>query len=417
MDPDHLPKDVTVTIARADYDALNSRLADGEPVELEIDLNHRFTAGPIPVYNTIAEIPGTEFPEQVVIVSAHLDSWDGPGSQGAQDNATGSAVTLEAARILMAAGAKPRRTIRFCLWTGEEQGLLGSRAYVESLSDQEKANISAAFVDDGGTNYEGGLTATANMEAMLKEASAPVGRAFPTMPVEVVVAPNMPRGGASDHASFNRAGIPGFFWREDGLGGREGKNYTFIHHTQHDTTRYVVPEYLVQSATCSAITAYNLAMADELLPRAPAPATRPSEAEEGQRGPFAAVPGPLTGTWTADVVRGGNVTPGAFTFTLEHGENGRLRGNMYSRYGEGRLRRAQFNERTGELTFTWSSEEGGGTGTQYKATLKDGQLVGSLTNADMDFTMDFTARKTSEELRPPTPAEGGDRAAGAARQG
>ena len=404
LDYDNLSKEVTVTITRADYDVINSRLADGEQVEIEGNLDHRFEKGPIPLYNTVAEIRGTEFPDQVVIVSAHLDSWDGPGSMGTQDNGTGSSVTLEAARILMAAGVQPRRTIRFCLWTGEEQGLLGSREYVNMLSDEEKANISAAFVDDGGTNYQGALTCVADMEEMLRQATAPVNAAFPAMPVEILVAESMPRGGASDHASFNRAGIPGFYWREDGSGGREGKNYPFIHHTQNDTPRYAVEEYLIQSATCSAITAYNLAMADEMLPRAPAPTTQPAE-QEGPGGPFTAAPGPLTGTWVADMVREGEVMEGIFTFTLEHAAQGeRMRGQMFSRFGEGRLRRVQFNPQTGELTFGFSREGGGMT--TYKTVVKGEEMIGSLTSEEGGFTMDFKARRTSKEIQQPAPPEG-----------
>ncbi|MGB0333039.1 MAG: M20/M25/M40 family metallo-hydrolase, partial [Planctomycetota bacterium] len=159
-----LPTEVEITIRRQDYDAINSRLSDGEEVEIEADLKHYFTEGPFGVFNTIAEIRGTEFPDEVVIISAHLDSWNGPGSQGTQDNGTGSSVTLETARILMAAGVQPRRTIRFCLWSGEEQGLLGSRGYVESLTDDELKGISACFVDDGGTYYQGGLFCVASME-------------------------------------------------------------------------------------------------------------------------------------------------------------------------------------------------------------------------------------------------------------
>src|SRR5690606_28060911 len=377
--------------------------ADGEALEIEASLDHKFTPGPIPVYNTIAEIPGTEFPEQVVIVSAHLDSWDGPGSQGAQDNGTGSSVTLETARILLAAGVKPRRTIRFCLWTGEEQGLLGSREYVNMLSDEERANISAAFVDDGGTNYQGALVAVEDMKEMLEAAIAPVNQAFPTMPVEVVVVEQMPRGGASDHASFNRAGIPGFFWREDGIGGREGKDYRFIHHTQHDTTRYVVPEYLVQSATCSAITAYNLAMADDLLPRAPEPTTQPSEQERRPMGPFTAVAGPLTGTWTASVVRDGQVSENAFSFTLEHSEQGRMRRRMFSRYGEGRLRRVQFDEESGELSFIFATETG--SNIEYKATVKGEEMTGTLGSEAAGFSMDFNAKRTSKDVQEEAPAD------------
>ncbi|MFG0331351.1 MAG: M28 family metallopeptidase [Phycisphaerales bacterium] len=262
LDPDNLPDEVAVRVRRSDYDSINSRLADDEEVVVEFDMQHEFVPGPIACYNTVAEIPGTEIPEEVVIVSAHLDSWDGPGSQGTVDNGTGSAVTLEAARILMAANAKPKRTIRFILWTGEEQGLLGSRAYVDSLSDEERARISAVFVDDGGTNYEGGLQCIEEMAPMLSWATQPVNFAFPDMPVKIHTRDEMPRGGGSDHASFNRAGVPGFFWDEVGRA-----NYGYAWHTQNDKYDQAIPEYLVQSSTCTAITAFNLANAPTLLPR------------------------------------------------------------------------------------------------------------------------------------------------------
>jgi carboxypeptidase Q len=278
-----LPKDLEIQVRRSDYDAINSRLSDGETVEVEVDLKHYFTEGPIPVYNTIAEIKGTEFPDEVVIVSAHLDSWNGPGSQGTQDNGTGSSVTLETARILGSLGIKPRRTIRFCLWSGEEQGLLGSRAYVESLSPEELAKISAAFVDDGGTYYQGGLECVAAMVPMLEAATAPLAAAFPDLPITHQVREAMPRGGSSDHASFNQKGVPGFFWIEKNRPGLEGMGYSFSWHTQKDTLEYAIEEYLVQSATCSAVTAYNLAMADTMLPRFVPPADADTQEERPRR--------------------------------------------------------------------------------------------------------------------------------------
>ena len=232
-----LPTDVEVIIRRVDYDSINSRLSDDEEVEVEIDLKHYFTEGPIPLYNTVAEIRGSEFPDEVVIISGHLDSWNGPGSQGTQDNGTGSSVTIETARILMAAGVKPRRTIRFCLWTGEEQGLLGSRGYVKSLSEEEIAKVSACFVDDGGTYYQGGLVCVAEMEPMLSQAIAPLAAAFPELPIDLQVEEKMPRGGSSDHASFNKVGVPGFFWTEKNRPGLKGMGYRFSWHTQNDHPR------------------------------------------------------------------------------------------------------------------------------------------------------------------------------------
>ena len=269
---------VTVFVRRSDYDAINSRLADEEEVVVEFDLQHNFVAGPIPVYNTIGEIRGTELPDEVVIISGHLDSWDGPGSQGTVDNGTGSSVTIEAARILIASGIKPKRTIRFILWSGEEQGLLGSRAYVANLSEEERAKISAVFVDDSGTNQQSSLTCAQSMESMLRQVVAPMNYAFPDVPIRLNVLPTMPaRGGASDHASFNAVGIPGFFWGKTGTA-----NYRYAWHTQNDRLDQAVPEYLVKNSTVSAIAAFMLSEAETLLPRSPA---ADSEAESSNDQP------------------------------------------------------------------------------------------------------------------------------------
>jgi hypothetical protein len=256
-----LPRDVSVMIRKSDYDAVMAEVEAGKDVQLEFNLRQRFLKGPRPVSNVIAEIRGTEKPDEVIIVSGHLDSWDGVGSQGTCDNGTGTMVALEAARILMKAGAKPKRTIRFIMWTGEEQGLHGSRRYVE-MHKAEMDKISAVLVDDGGTNYSGGLVCIEDMKPMLETAIAPVATFFTDMPVNLVVRPTMPRGGGSDHAPFNAIGVPGFFWNETGRA-----NYNFVHHTQHDRIDQAIPEYLVQSSTVTASVAYNLACADTMLPR------------------------------------------------------------------------------------------------------------------------------------------------------
>jgi hypothetical protein len=283
LDVNSLPKDIEVSIRESDYDYANSRLFDGVTLALEVNLDHTLIPGPIPVYNTIAEIPGTELPNEIVIVSAHLDSWNGPGSQGTTDNGTGSSVTIEAARILMAAKAQPKRTIRFILWTGEEQGLLGSKSYVDRIKD-EWPNISACFVDDGGTNYEGGIPAADSMIPMLAAATAWSNTAFADVPdgkggtglfVNIrPVGPKLRGGGGSDHVSFNNVGIPGFFWDEIGRA-----DYQFGWHTQNDRLDLAVPEYLAQSATNAAIVAYNLACAPTLLPRG----EQDAPASEGER--------------------------------------------------------------------------------------------------------------------------------------
>lgn len=261
-----LPKERRVTIRKSDFDRVLYNLGRGLDVMLEFNLDQKFIKGPMPVFNVIADIKGTEKPDEVVIVSGHLDSWDGPGTEGCCDNGTGTMVALETARVLMKSGAKPKRTIRFIMWTGEEQGLYGSRRYVE-MHKNELDKISAVLVDDGGTNYQGGMTCVAAMEPMLRAAQAPMTGTFANMPFEIRVSERMPRGGGSDHAPFNQVGVPGFFWFETGRA-----NYNYVHHTQHDKLSMAIPEYLVQSVCNSAVMSYNLACADTLLPRAIPPA-------------------------------------------------------------------------------------------------------------------------------------------------
>ncbi|MEM1186238.1 MAG: M20/M25/M40 family metallo-hydrolase [Planctomycetota bacterium] len=283
-----LPRDVEINITGPDYDFINSRLADGQELTIRADLPHSVAEGPIDCFNVIADIPGTDLPEEVIIVSAHLDSWDGPGSQGTVDNGTGTAVMMEVGRILGTIGAKPRRTIRVILWTGEEQGLHGSREYVAALSAQEKANISVMLNDDGGTNYQGGVPSAENMVDMLAAATAPVnGLFFSDTDYERLTNDDIPdndelagylnvnirntgrtlqthRG--SDHASFNAENIPGLYWDEVGRA-----DYRYAWHTQRDTIDQAIEEYLIQSAVTTAITAYRLANAPILLPRDPGP--------------------------------------------------------------------------------------------------------------------------------------------------
>ena len=260
---DAVPTDTIVMVRASDYDAILEGMKIGNCM-LEFLLDQRIRKGPVPISNVIAEIRGTEKPDEVVIVSGHLDSWDGPGSTGTCDNGTGTMVALEAARLLMVAGAKPKRTIRFIMWTGEEQGLHGSRRYVE-MHANELDKISAVLVDDGGTNYSGGLTCIESMRPMLEQATAVLNEAFPTLPVTIRVQATMPRGGGSDHVPFNGRGVPGFFWNETGVA-----DYNYVHHTQHDNIAAAINAYLIQSSVAAAVTAYNLACADTMLPRQPA---------------------------------------------------------------------------------------------------------------------------------------------------
>jgi carboxypeptidase Q len=255
---DKLPETPSINLAKADFDEVAALVKDGKPVVLEFDVRNYFKKGPIPLFNVIADIPGTEFPDEYVIVGGHLDTWD--GATGTTDNGTGCSTTLEAARLLIKSGVKPRRTIRFMLWSGEEQGLLGSRAYVKAHPELMK-RISAVLVHDGGTNYLSGIGATKAMRKDLDEVFAPIIGLDPAMPFTVRDVPGL-RGGGSDHASFLAAGVPGFFWNQSGKA-----VYPRTHHTQYDTYDAAVPEYQRHSSVVAALGALGIANLDHLLSR------------------------------------------------------------------------------------------------------------------------------------------------------
>jgi carboxypeptidase Q len=255
---DQLPTLPAINLQQSQYQAIVELLEQDQEVVLEFDIRNHFRRGPITQYNVIADIPGTEFPDQYVIVGGHIDSWD--GATGATDNAAGVATTLEAARILAEAGVAPRRTIRFMLWTGEEQGLLGSRAYVAANPD-EVQRVSAVLVHDGGTNYVSGIRVLESMLEDMERIFEPAGLLDPRTPFEVIKVDAL-RPGSSDHDSFLRVGVPGFFWRQSGRA-----VYRQTHHTQYDTFEVVVPEYQQHSALVIALGAYGIAQLDDLLPR------------------------------------------------------------------------------------------------------------------------------------------------------
>lgn len=150
---------------------LEALLDEGKEVVVEIQVDSEFKPGPIELNNVVAEIPGTEKPDEVVIVCGHLDSWH--QAQGCTDNGTGTTSTMEAARILAKVGVKPTRTIRFILWGGEEEGLLGSVAYVKQHR-AEMDKISCAFNHDTGTNWAQSMSVSASMLAPMQRVFAPV---------------------------------------------------------------------------------------------------------------------------------------------------------------------------------------------------------------------------------------------------
>ncbi|MEO7793442.1 MAG: M20/M25/M40 family metallo-hydrolase [Thermoanaerobaculia bacterium] len=268
--------------------------ADGK-VELAIDIAAKFHRESPMSWNTLAEIPGSDKNAEVVMAGAHLDSWH--GGTGATDNAAGSAVVLEAARILKALGLKPKRTIRFALWSGEEQGLLGSRAYVaehfasrpESTDEAElalparwrkptfpispkaeHARLAAYFNLDNGGGKVHGIYAQENLGAkMLFE------RFIEPLEDLGVTTVTMENTGSTDHVSFDGVGLPGFQFIQD------GRDYgTRTHHSNIDTYEHLDPADMKQAAVVMASFLYQAAMLDGPFPRKPLPVEPPKKEEK-----------------------------------------------------------------------------------------------------------------------------------------
>jgi carboxypeptidase Q len=253
----------TAFVERENYLELWRFLEQG-PVQVEVNISGTLSGKPVDVYNTVAEIHGTEKPDEVVIIGGHLDSWD--LGTGATDNGTGSMAVLAAARALQKLGVKPKRTIRFVLFAGEEQGLNGSKAYVKAHAS-ELPKISGVLVHDTGTgkvltvglmgNYGVRETMDHVLYPLAKNES--IGLAEPSLRTE----------GGSDHVPFDEAGVPGFYCVQDVA------DYDKTHHSQADTLDRVRWDDLTEGAQVLAVFAYNVAQLPELLPRKSAKPAQP----------------------------------------------------------------------------------------------------------------------------------------------
>jgi hypothetical protein len=251
--PEPLP---TLFMAHEHYSLLHrlaTRPESAGRTRIELEVTNKFIPGPIIVNNTVGELRGSEKPDEYVILGAHLDSWD--LGQGTTDNGTGSMVVLEAARLLVKSGIRPRRTIRFVLFTGEEEGLHGSREYVKQHK-AELPRISMCLVHDTGTGkVQGiGLQGREVLKPILEAELAPLK--------ELGVTDINLRGmGGSDHASFEGVGVPGFAVQQD------MSEYFLTHHSQSDTLDKAHEENLVQGAKVMAVAARRVADLPLLLPR------------------------------------------------------------------------------------------------------------------------------------------------------
>ncbi len=281
-----------ITVALEHYNRA-ARLVDKKvPVTLEVDVQTQFYDDDDKGYNTVAEIPGTDpkLKDQLVMLGGHMDSWH--AGEGATDNGAGVAVAMEAVRLLKQLGIKPRRTIRVALWSGEEQGLLGSRGYVkehfgsrpEPTDPKEKGLPSFLRREPPGPltlkpeqklvsgyfNYDNGTGKIRGIYAQGNAGVAPIFRAWmePFRDLGMTTL-SMRDTGGTDHLSFDAVGIPGFQFIQDPM------DYsTLTHHSNLDVYEHIRPDDLKQAAIVMASFVYNTAMRDEMLPRKP---IRPEE--------------------------------------------------------------------------------------------------------------------------------------------
>lgn len=275
FDPTKFPP--AVVVSNEDFGRMQRVLADGTPIEAEFNIVNQIYPEGKTSYNTISEIPGTDKKDEVIMLGGHLDSWH--SATGATDNAIGCAMMMEAARILKAIGVQPRRTIRVALWGGEEQGLLGSQAYVKEHfgtaenPKPEYDKFGGYFNIDSGTGRPRGLSVFGPPEAadILKAALV----SLEDLGFYGVRASSSRAPGGTDSTSFNAAGLPGIGAQQDPI---EYFNITW--HTNMDTYERIIEDDVKKAAVVFAAAVYHLAMRDQMLPRfskeqMPAPAARP----------------------------------------------------------------------------------------------------------------------------------------------
>jgi carboxypeptidase Q len=276
------------SLAAEHYNRIVRMVTKGVPVELEVQIAAKFQDQDLMGHNVIAEIPGSDLKDEIVMVGGHFDSWH--SGTGATDNGAGSAVAMEVVRILQAIGVKPRRTIRIGLWGGEEEGLIGSRAHVEKHYGSRQASepgagpqgqqgpltlkpaqekFSAYFNLDNGTGKIRGVYLQGN------EAVRPIFRAWlePFRDLGAATLTSRNTGG-TDHLSFDAVGLPGFQFIQD-----EIEYGTRTHHSNMDVYDRIQADDMKQASVIIAAFVYNAAMRDEKLPRKPLPpnAVKPAE--------------------------------------------------------------------------------------------------------------------------------------------
>ena len=265
---DRLPKTCDILLDEAQFKVIREKVLRKDIFQLEFDIRNHFYRGPVKYHNVIGILRGSKYPKEYVMAGGHLDAYD--IGCGAVDDGNGTSVTMEAARLLATSGAKPRRTILFCIWTGEEFGLLGSKYFVENKT-VPLDRISNYFNRDGGPLMATGVSVPDAMYDDFVEVCKPLAGLNPDIPFTVSrregpPQPRPTRAGGSDHAYFAMNGVPTISFRETDPKGYDF-DYREIWHTERDIFNKLIPEYMEHSAVVTAVVLYGIANLDHLLSR------------------------------------------------------------------------------------------------------------------------------------------------------
>ena len=265
---ENLPTVCDIMLDEAQFKVVREKVLRKDMFQLEFDIRNHFYRGPVKYHNIIGILRGSKYPKEYVLAGGHLDAYD--GGSGAVDDGNGTTVTMEAARLLATSGAKPKRTILFCIWTGEEFGLLGSKFFVENKT-VPLDKISNYINRDGGPLCATGVSVPEAMYDDYVSICKPLETINPDFPFTVSKREGQPqprptRAGGSDHAYFAMNGVPTISFRET-----DPKGYNFeygeIWHTERDIFNKLIPEYMEHSAVVTAVVLYGIANLDHLLSR------------------------------------------------------------------------------------------------------------------------------------------------------
>ena len=265
---DNLPTACDILLDYRQFDIIKKKVKAYDDFLLEFDIRNHFSKGPVKYHNIIGVIRGSKYPDETVLLGGHLDAFD--TATGSVDDAQGLSVAMEAARLLSAAGAKPKRTMMFCIWTGEEFGLYGSRYFCENKTvNMDK--IVNYFNRDGGPLMATSITVPPAMYDDFVKVCKPIENYVENVGFKVIkregpARSHNVRGGGSDHAYFVKAAAPAIGFTCTDLYGYNFK-YGEIWHTERDRYDRVFPEYLEPTSVISAVVAYGLANLDHNLSR------------------------------------------------------------------------------------------------------------------------------------------------------